>query len=71
MGIKDFLRPPLSQEWVDMVRDDVDQRSEEIEQKKGPEAANAYRERRGRTVARLQRRVDPRLDALSDEGAED
>jgi len=66
MSIRDFLNPPLTQQWVDMVRDGYDKKSDEIEEKQGPQAATAYRERTGKKIAKMQARVDPAATRTQD-----
>lgn len=54
--IKRAVAPPVTAEWVDMVVTDRDRKASEIESEKGPEAAEKYREKSGKLVARMARR---------------
>ncbi|MER6605887.1 hypothetical protein ABT282_08200 [Streptomyces sp. NPDC000927] len=54
--IKKAVAPPVTAAWIDMLVTGMDARAQEIEGKKGAEAADAFREKKGRSIARITKR---------------
>lgn len=65
--IKKSLRPPLTQQWVDLVTSGYEEREAKIRERRGDQTADRYRERADRSREKLQQRVDPDLTRIHDE----
>ena len=60
MGMRDRIKaivaPPVTAEWVDFVVSDLDAKADLIEETRGVEAADRYRERTGKWVQKMNKR---------------
>jgi hypothetical protein len=54
--IKKTLSPPVTQEWVDMVAGTREVRAQDVEEARGPVAAEKHRAATRRIVSRMERR---------------
>jgi hypothetical protein len=54
--IKRVINPPVTAEWIDTVVTQRSEQADEIEESKGPKAAQRHREKTGRMVGKMLRR---------------